>query len=301
MAYCQRDLAERGPLMVTCSVLCAVLVSSSLLAAQASTDVDCSAANTRVAQAVCASPDLVALGQVIADGYTELLPLADSPAAEVRRRFDWLQRLDRCNSERGEMLVSCVRSAYEERATEITSRLGALNTVAADALAATQAADALAATQAADALAATQAADARAAQQATVASNNARALAQQAADARAAEQRARFPVAQRSPVPRTAQVEPSGTESVSQGGSTDNDSLTASQTILLIAWLILTIPFTFVFMKTGRVWRQWKMGMTGSGIVGIDTQGMWTRSIGWGAGLAGLTVLILGAMLGLLE
>ncbi len=105
----------------------AVLVSSSLFAAQTPTDVDCGAANTRVAQTVCASPDLVALGQIIADGYTAMLPLVDSPATEVRRRFDWLQRRDRCNSERGETLVSCVRFAYEERATEVTSRLDALN------------------------------------------------------------------------------------------------------------------------------------------------------------------------------
>jgi hypothetical protein len=90
-------------------------------------DVDCGAANTRVEQTVCASPDLVALGQIIADGYTAALSLTDSPAFEVRQRFDWLQRRDRCNSERGEMLVSCVQSVYEERATEISSRLDALN------------------------------------------------------------------------------------------------------------------------------------------------------------------------------
>jgi len=145
------------------AVVAVLLVSPSPLAAQAPTDVDCSAANTRVAQTVCASPDLVELGQIIADGYVAAVSLADSPAAEVRRRFDWLQRRDRCNSERGEMLVSCVQSAYEERAAEVTSRLGALNKVDTDSLAAidqatqlTQAADALAAAQAADALAAEQ-------------------------------------------------------------------------------------------------------------------------------------------------
>ena len=52
-----------------------VLLVSGAASAQAPTDVDCSARlNTRVAQTVCASPELVALGQIIADGYTATLP-----------------------------------------------------------------------------------------------------------------------------------------------------------------------------------------------------------------------------------
>ena len=85
------------------------------------------------------------LGEIIVDGYIQTLPLSDSPAREVQQRFRWLQRRDDCNQERDEMLVSCVRSAYEERAREITSRLEELNATVATQIA--QAADTGAAQQ----------------------------------------------------------------------------------------------------------------------------------------------------------
>ena len=117
-------------------VLRAAIFCPSLLAAQSPPYVECSAAKTRVEQTLCAAPDLVALGEIIADGYNQTLSLSDSPAREVQQRFQWLQRRDECNKERGEMLVSCVRSVYEERASEITSRLEALDAMVAARLAA---------------------------------------------------------------------------------------------------------------------------------------------------------------------
>ena len=133
-------------LWVFCEVvLCAAIFYPSLLSAQSPPDVDCDAAKTRVEQTVCAAADLVALGEIIVDGYIQMLPLSDSPAREVQQRFRWLQRRDDCNQERDEMLVSCVRSAYEERAREITSRLEELNATVATQIA--QAADTGAAQQ----------------------------------------------------------------------------------------------------------------------------------------------------------
>ena len=126
-------------------VLCAAIFCPSLLSAQSPPDVDCDAAKTRVEQTVCAAPDLVALEEIIVDGYIQTLPLSDSPAREVQQRFRWLQRRDDCNQERDEMLVSCVRSAYEERAREITLRLEELNATVATQIA--QAADTGAAQQ----------------------------------------------------------------------------------------------------------------------------------------------------------
>ena len=126
-------------------VLCAAIFCPSLLSAQSPPDVDCDAAKTRVEETVCAAPDLVALGEIIVDGYIQTLPLSDSPAREVQQRFRWLQRRDDCNQERDERLVSCVRSAYEERAHEVTARLEELNATVATQIA--QAADTGAAQQ----------------------------------------------------------------------------------------------------------------------------------------------------------
>ena len=248
-------------------------------------DITCDKPKTRVEQTVCGDATLQSMGLSVTELYSTTLSLADSPGAEVQRRFRWLQRLNECNKQRGESLKTCVQSSYEERvrelealASDLSARAGERRATAERAAAAAQAARDFANQEAERRRVELAAQEAAAAQAAQDSAQRAResAAAQRARESAAVRAEPRYSTEDASTSSRESAQPPSQTRADAErpnDGSLWGGCLSAIAIFGLVAIVLFFLPTFVAFSRSHR--NRWVIllinvvfGATGFGWIG---------------------------------